>query len=202
MKALRIVNKLLESDPDPDEFSPGALKDYAATSQDYLIQKQPPEIAEVLEHAPTDFVNAFLEKREAEWEPDRPFAEDWWANYDEGDDSFRQYAYSSKYRTEGGRLYQSVDANDTEGDGYSVGEAEIGTPEWKTMLEEFAYYKWMEQNAAYLKWVVEHDDDPLEYFMVVRTGQLKQLATERYRRAVKDAKLAKRRHQKNPHYMV
>lgn len=168
MNALAIVNKLLEAEP--DDFSPEAAKEYALGAEDYLIQKLPPEVAARIEYAPHEFKQAFFKKEDAEWDTSDMAAEaDWWPSYDDDDDTWRKTAYYSEYRTEDGKLIQMVKEVDTDGNHDFVDEAEVGTPEWHQMLEPYAFYQWMEQNAKYSAWVVERGEDPLDFFMVSQT---------------------------------
>jgi len=164
-----IVDELLEADADADFVSPADMADYVAGSPDYLIQKQPPEIAAVLEYAPFEFQQAFLNKREARWERDSYDAE-WWPVYDDDDDGYwYKIAYYSDYGTSEGKIEQEIYQFDGDGNRDYEGSAEVGTPAWREMLEQYAYHKWVEANIDYSVWVAKTGDDPLHFFNVRST---------------------------------
>lgn len=164
-----LVNRLLEQS-DTDDFDPEEAKSFALDAYDNAIKNQPPEIAGVLENAPEYFVDAFLRKEDAEWET-YPVDNDWWPIPCDND-VWNKVSYYSDYRTEGGRLIQLFNEVDSDGDHNFVDEAEIGTPEWINLRDQFAYYKWLEANADYSEWVAEHGEDPLSFFNVKATQRV------------------------------
>lgn len=163
MTALEIVDRLTENDL--DDITPDEAKDYALGTTDYLIQKQPPEVAAVLEYAPHEFVQAFLQGRKAEWDVDN-YEYEWWPSFDDDDERWRKVAYYSQFWTDEGKLYQSLHELDGDGNHDFSDEEQVGTTEWREMLEPYAYYKWVEANLSYSVWVAENGDDPLDFFNV------------------------------------
>lgn len=128
--------------------------------------------AELLQYAPREFVRAFQQKQEADWEMDDFMFDDTWPSYDddladeEGENAnpWREYSYYFNYRTEGGNIYIVPMLVDSDGDHDGCGEeAEIGTPEAARVLKEYGTEGHDQAMLSYWEWVVEHERDPLGY---------------------------------------
>lgn len=102
--------------------------------------------------------------------PDSGFAADgctWFSQDDEGE--WRSYSYPTGYVVEEGKLLFRVMSVDSDGDWDFCDEAEAGTPEEKRLEAEYGHEEWLKTYKAYLSWVAEHGEDPMDEFFVKET---------------------------------
>ncbi len=123
---------------------------------------------EILQYMPPEFVRAYRSGREATW--DNPYAmdSDWWPSYDSDDDTWTQYIYYWDYYTVDGKLYGLVMSGDRDGNHDVNDEAEVGTPEYKRLEQEYGPEAWQKAMNDYYRWVVENRRDPLGYISIPR----------------------------------
>ncbi len=202
MKANTLVNRLLETDDDFDSeldaFEPDQIKDFTLDALEYNLDAQPEEVKDILQNMPRDFVMAYFKKEYARTDISEP-PEEWWIE-ESGDGEWYRITYYTEYETDDGRLVELIRKVDEDGNHDTLTGAEVGTEDHRRMKNEYAHYKWLENNANYYRWVAFHGRDPLGEFDA--EDNLVDAAKKAYLEAEQQAKKEKVEHRKIPHYLL
>jgi len=126
------------------------------------------EIGQVLEYMPDSFVAAYRAGRYARWNNPYVADFDWWPTFDDDrdDDGWYEVFYYWEYETSEGKLFGIVMEGDHDGNHDVHSEAEVGTPEYRKLVEDYGVTGWTNAMLEYWNWVRDHGSDPLGYVIL------------------------------------
>jgi hypothetical protein len=131
------------------------------------VRRKQTEIEDLLKYMPIEFVEAYRAGTDYHWKNKYPQDNDWWPVYNDDDDTWFEVIYFWEYTTNKGKIWGEVNELTKDGDTGLIEDAEIGTPAYDRLLQQFNAEELKKAIRRYLEWVAERGQDPLKY---IRAG--------------------------------